>query len=97
MFENSSIPFIMQSHVFLFSYMWRRCEFLEKFPGFVYNTGFGEYIEYQGRRILSNTEHLGSTLMEAMLEEVSVFCNSNLKGGWGERPHQQVLIFIIII
>ena len=63
---------------------------MEHFPGFIYNTGGGEYIEYQGRRILTDTRRLGSTLMETMLDEVAMFCDPNMKGCWGERPHQQV-------
>ena len=67
--------------------MWRRCEFLEKFPGFVYNTGYGEYLD---KKTVTNTTKLGSTLLEIMLEEVSIFCNPDIKGSWGQRPHQQV-------
>ena len=68
--------------------MWRRCEFLENFPGFIYNTGHGEYIKETNT--ITDTRYLGSTLMETMLNEVSVFCNPSMKDDWGKQPHQQV-------
>ena len=68
--------------------MWRRCDFLESFPGFIYNQGQGELIR---PGVYSDTTCLGSTLMETMLEEVEVFCDPSKKDTWEQRPHQQVL------
>ena len=71
--------------------MKRRCEFLDKFPAFNFNTGRGEYT--QGRSVLTNTQKLGSTLMTTMLREVSSFCDPAIKANWSTEPHQQVLKF----
>ena len=74
-----------------FRYMKRRCQFLDRLPAFNYNTGSGEYSrDEQGERIVTNTEQLGSTLMNAMLKEVSDFCGPDIKKNWSEKPHQQV-------
>ncbi len=74
-------------------YMKRRCKFLDNLPAFNYNTGCGEYVK--GRRI-TDTRHLGSTLMETMLKEVSDFCDPAIKEGWSQRPHQQVSVALFV-
>ena len=81
--------------------MKRRCQFLDTLPAFNYNTGFGEYTDdEQGKRIskvtkigkkhLTITRKLGSTLMNAMLKEVGDFCDPDIKENWSVKPHQQV-------
>ena len=71
--------------------MKRRCQFLDTLPAFNYNTGGGEYTDdEQGKRIVTNTQQLGSTLMNAMLKEVSDFCDPDIKENWSVKPHQQV-------
>ena len=71
--------------------MKRRCQFLDTLPAFNYNTGAGEYTDDgQGKRIVTNTQQLGSTLMNAMLKEVSDFCDPDIKENWSVKPHQQV-------
>ena len=71
--------------------MKRRCDFLDRLPAFNYNTGSGEYLtnEY-GVKTATNTEHLGSTLMHTMLNEVSDFCDPSIKENWSLKAHQQV-------
>ena len=82
--------------VCLSRYMKRRCEFLDNLPAFNYNTGGGEYtIDEQGKRILTNTQRLGSTLMRTMLKEVGDFCDPAIKANWSMQPHQQVSSCVI--
>ena len=71
--------------------MKRRCSFLDELPAFNFNTGVGEVIEGEdGKTTQTDTRHLGSTLMTAMLEEVESFCDPAIKKNWTEKPHQQV-------
>ena len=72
-------------------YMKRRCYFLDNLSHYNYN--YGRSAQWTGskkEKKVHNTEHLGSTLMKAMLSEVSEFCNPRIKGTWSLRPHQQV-------
>ena len=72
-------------------YMKRRCDFLDHFPAFNYNTGIGEYLKDEfGITTKSNTKSLGSTLMHTMLNEVSDFCDPRIKENWSVKAHQQV-------
>ena len=72
-------------------YMKRRCEFVDNLPSFNYNLGHGEYTVDENRtRIVTNTVKLGSTLMTAMLKEVSDFCDADIKENWASKPHKQV-------
>ena len=79
--------------------MKRRCEFLDRLPAFVYNTGGGVPVEnHHGKYIhslrgeirLTDTRALGSTLMHTMLSEVSNFCDPTIKENWLLKAHQQV-------
>ena len=71
-------------------YMKRRCEFLDNCPAFIYNPGSSEYIDTpQGPR-RNDTKQLGSTLMRAMLNEVSDFCDPIIRENWALKPHHQV-------
>lgn len=71
--------------------MKRRCMFLDRLPGFNYNTGSGEYIvDEHGKRMANDTRQLGSTLMKTMLNEVKDFCDPDIKDNWSSKPHQQV-------
>ena len=79
----------------LHRYMKRRCVFLDNLPAFNYNTGCGEY-KGKTRQSVTDTRHLGSTLMETMLKEVSDFCDPAIKEGWSQRPHQQVSISLFV-
>ena len=73
-------------------YMKRRCDFLDKTPAFNFNPGSGEYYDDQrtGKKKVSDTRELGSTLMSTMLQEVKDFCNFHLKQNWLQKAHQQV-------
>ena len=71
--------------------MKRRCAFLDNLPAFNFNTGVGEPIVGDNGHISrTDTRHLGSTLMETMLDEVSHFCDPSIRKNWRERPHHQV-------
>jgi hypothetical protein len=72
-------------------YMKRRCTFLDNFPGFNYNTGYGEYIIVDGKRQRTDTHRLGSTLMQTMLKEVTDFCDPSIKESWSQKAHQQLI------
>ena len=79
--------------LFYSSYMYRRCSFLDNLPAFNFNRGRGEYYQTtSGEEKCSDTRELGSTLMKAMLREVSDFCDPDIKQDWSQRPHQQVII-----
>lgn len=69
--------------------MSNRCQFLDNFPAYNYNHGVGVYDENKQR---TDTHELGSSLMEAMLKEVSEFCDPEVKKNWSHYPHQQVII-----
>ena len=66
-----------------FRYMHRRCNFLDNCPAFNYN---------MGRSVpgAEDTSYLGSSLMRAMLKEVTDFCNPEILKNWSCKPHQQV-------
>ena len=71
--------------------MKRRCAFLDNLPAFNYNTGGGEYLMSEsGQREATDTKHLGSTLLNTMLNEVADFCDPDIKENWSVKPHQQV-------
>ena len=74
--------------------MLRRCAFLENFPAFCYNSGKGDcyFDETLQKEVTTDTHKLGSTLMQTMLEEVSNFCDTEIKKNWAEKPHHQVRI-----
>ncbi len=75
----------------IYRYMRRRCNFLDCLPAFNFNTGSSEYLTNEfGVRVATNTRHLGSTLMFTMLNEVSDFCDPNIKENWSLEAHQQV-------
>ena len=63
-------------------YIKRRCQFLDNLPQYNYNAGRG----LDG----SDTRRLGSTLMNAMLNEVPQFCDPSTKEDWSVQAHQQV-------
>ena len=76
---------------FQFRYMRTRCAFLDNLPSFKYNSGFGEYVvDEQGKKVITDTRQLGSTLMSTMLKEVCDFCDPDIKTNWSLKPHQQV-------
>ena len=78
---------------YFYRYMYRRCKFLDECPGFIFNIGKGEVLKKRQFRkdpIYTNTEHLGSILMETMLEEVKVFCNPEVTKKWANPEYQQV-------
>jgi len=52
--------------------MKRRCWFLDNFPGYNYNTGAGIRMESGD---VTDTKHLGSTLMAAMIREAEQVCH----------------------
>ncbi|XP_019857334.1 PREDICTED: uncharacterized protein LOC109585637 [Amphimedon queenslandica] len=64
-------------------YIKRRCYFLDNLPQYNYNAG----------RSLdgSDTRKLGSTLMNAMLNEVPQFCDPSTKEDWSIQAHQQLI------
>lgn len=69
--------------------MKRRCSFLNKMPGFIYNIGQGE--AHKGEtNMRTDTRQLGSTLMGTMLREVKEFCSLHIKRDWTQKAHQQV-------
>lgn len=71
--------------------MKRRCEFLDNCPAFNYNPGASEYVVTEkGERQRNDTTQLGSTLMHAMLNEVSDFCDPIIRENWALKPHHQV-------
>ena len=82
-------------------YMSRRCIFLENLPAFNFNSGIGERAllrkhkrgprgkRYTAMHKCTNTVLLGSTLMKAMLDEVSEICEQN-DHNWSQKAHQQV-------
>ena len=68
--------------------MKRRCTFLDNLPAFNYNTGSGEHIVVDGERQRTDTRHLGSTLMQTMLKEVTGFCDPSIRES--SQAHLQV-------
>ena len=84
--ERLTLPF--------YRYMKRRCTFLDNLSAFNYNVGYGEYI---GERQRTDTRHLGSTLMETMLKEVTDFCDPSIKESWSQEAHQQVCDFTTVL
>ena len=77
--------------------MVNRCKFLDCFPAFNYNAGFGEYVKNdKGERAPTDTRTLGSSLMKTMLKEVIDFCDSALQANWSLSPHQQVRWYFVL-
>ena len=75
--------------------MKRRCEFLDNCPAFNYNSGASEYVVTEkGERQRNDTTQLGSTLMHAMLNEVSDFCDPIIRENWALKPHHQVSCYM---
>ena len=73
--------------------MKRRCSLLDELPAFNFNTGVGEVIDGEdGKPTETDTRHLGSTLMSAMLEEVESFCDPSFKKNWTGKSHQKVSV-----
>ncbi len=73
--------------------MKRRCDFLDNCPAFNFNPGSSEYLKSEGKKgkkKMNDTSHLGSTLMETMLSEVSDFCDPFIRENWAMKPHHQV-------
>lgn len=64
--------------------MARRCDFLESFPGFNYNSGIGETTE-------NNSVMLGSTVLEAMMHEVMQMCEKSDYQNF-RKENQQVIL-----
>ena len=84
--------FVLLHIVLVHRYMKRRCAFLDKCPAFNYNTGHGEYYEdASGKKKVSDTRRLGSTLMSTMVQEVADFCDPKIKGNWSLKHHHQVI------
>ncbi len=81
---------------FYYSYMKRRCTFLDNMPAFNYNQCRGEHKKVNGKDIWTDTSKLGSTLMRTMLKEVSDFCDPQMKESWSQQPHQQVSRYLEI-
>ena len=73
-----------------FSYMKRRCNFLDNLPAFNFNYGRGYIRDDRGKRKNTDLTRLGSTLMSSMLKEVEHFCDPRLMSDWTRDPHQQV-------
>ena len=78
-------------------YMKQRCSFLDNLPSFNYNMGAGKMRKtYVFKKVKkTHTSPLGSTLMQIMLSEASVFCNPSIKENWIHQPHKQVLQHVI--
>ena len=76
--------------------MKRRCDFLDRLPAFNYNMGGGEYISPETKEYTDTTK-LGSTLMEAMLSEVSDFCDPSIKKKWAIKAHQQAGLTVALL
>ena len=78
--------------ILLTRYMKRRCEFLDNLPAFNYNTGAGEFIldKHYQQLGMTDTRQLGSTLMRAMLKEVSDFCDPTIKANGSKISHELV-------
>lgn len=73
---------VLSCYLLCCRYIKRRCLFLDNLPQYNFN---------QGRDIYDNdTKKLGSTLMNAMLKEVSHFCDPSAKEDWSKQAHQQV-------
>ena len=73
-------------------YMLRRCEVLEHLPHFNINTGTEltfDPVTY--KKVITNTKHLGSTLMKIMIFEVNQFCDPSYKEDWEMSEHQQFI------
>ena len=87
-------------HLYLLTcrYMKRRCDFLDCLPAFNYNLGTGEYIQRKSGRKpkLTDTSHLGSTLLSTMISEVCDLCDPNIRENWTHKAHQQVIIVVVL-
>ena len=67
--------------------MYRRCSLLDDLPAFNYNNGAGDW-QLAGKP--TDTTKLGSTLMNAMLQEVKEICDPTANQNWAHKTHQQV-------
>lgn len=72
------------SYPMIFRYMYRRCKFLDNFPGYNFNQGVGDV------RHKTDTTRLGSTVMKAMLKEAEQLCDYEHRHQWTASSHQQV-------
>ena len=70
--------------------MKRRCWFLDNLPAYNYNTGIG--IKRKSGEI-TDTHHLGSTLIAAMIKEAEQFCQPCLNED-GRDYHQVLTAYI---
>ena len=68
--------------------MERRCRFLDNLPAYNYNIGAGIRV---GTGEVTDTRHLGSTLMAAMIEEAEQFCHPCSEE---DRDYHQVTEFV---
>ena len=64
--------------------MERRCRFLDNLPAYNYNVGAGIMVR-TGE--VTDTRHLGSTLMAAMIKEAEQFCHPCIEE---DRKYHQV-------
>ena len=73
-------------------YMLRRCNVLEHLPYFTFNTGKGIIFDNEsGKRVITDTRILGSTLIKTMIFEVNQFCDPTCKEDWAKSEHQQLI------
>lgn len=68
--HSLQIAYILTNY--LIRYMERRCRFLDNLPAYNYNTGAGIRV---GTGEVTDTRHLGSTLMANMIKEAAQFCH----------------------
>ena len=68
--------------------MERRCWFLDNLPAYNYNTGAGIRV---GTGEVTDTRHLGSTLMAAMIREADQFCHPCIEE---DKNYHQVRKFV---
>ena len=69
--------------------MKRRCWFLDNLPAYNFNTGSSAGV---GRGEVTDTRHLGSTLMATMIREAEQFCHPCIEEG---KDYHQVAKFIL--
>ena len=78
-----TLPFYL-SHNIHSRYMKRRCWFLDNLPAYNFNSGGGTG---EGKGEVTDTTHLGSTLMATMIREAEQFCHPCIEEG---RDYHQV-------